>query len=185
MKWIRDNFTVTTDLHGLDLDFVVSALQSAWRKGVTPERIADAFANSLCFGMFDGDKQIGCVRVVTDRTFVSWVCDLFLDPAYRGKRLGRWLMECVMEHPDLVHTRLVFSAVPEAAGFYERIGFKQMERGFSMPSRGTEQDIRQVSSEGEPSDEPSMSSLEIGDSHLFLPGRPKKKDPTHETKKNR
>jgi len=138
MEWIRDNFTVTTDLSKFDIDFVVTSLQGLWRKGATREIIASAFGNSLSFGLLDGEKQIGCVRAVTDRKFVSWVCDLFLDPSYRGKGLGEWLMECVKNHPDLVHTRLVFSSVPESQAFYERIGFKPMGRGYAMPPRGAE-----------------------------------------------
>lgn len=137
MEWKRDNLTITTDLAKFDMSFVVSALQSTWRKGASGERIQDAFANSLCFGLFDADRQVGCVRAVTDREFVSWVCDLFLDPAYRGKKLGEWLMECVTNHPDLLHTRLVFSSVPESQAFYERLGFRPMERGYAMPPRGT------------------------------------------------
>ena len=137
MEWSRGNFAVTTDRSRFDMDFVVRSLQGAWRRGAKRESIEGAFANSLSFGLFDGRKQIGCVRAVTDRTFVSWVCDLFLDPSCRGKGLGRWLMECVMNHPDLVGTRLVFSSVPESQAFYERVGFKPMDRGYSMPARRT------------------------------------------------
>jgi GNAT superfamily N-acetyltransferase len=117
------------------MDFVVASLQGEWRKGATRERIEQSFVNSLCFGLFDGQKQVGCVRVITDYQFVSWVCDLFVDPAYRGRGLGEWLMDCVKNHPDVIHTRLVFSSVPESQGFYERIGFKPIERGYSMPPR--------------------------------------------------
>jgi len=139
MEWTRDIFTVTTDLSKFDMDFVVASLQGTWRKGATRERIESAFANSLPFGLFEGQNQVGFVRAVTDRKFVSWVCDLFLDPVCRCTGLGEWLMDCVAKHPDLVHTRLVFSSVPESQAFYERIGFKPMERGYSMPPRGPEQ----------------------------------------------
>ena len=158
MEWKRDNFTITTELAEFDMDFVAASLQSTWRKSASRKRIQDAFANSLCFGLFDGTKQVGFVRAVTDRRFVSWVCDLFLDPTYRGKKLGEWLMECVKNHPDLVQTRLVFSSVPEFQAFYERIGFKPMERGYSMRPRSTEQHAGQESSEAAPSassEEPS------------------------------
>ena len=141
MEWTKDNFTVTTNINKFDMDFVVLSLQGVWRKGAKRERIESALANSMCFGLFDGQNQVGCVRAVTDRQFVSWVCDLYLDPAYRGKGLGEWLMDCVKDHPDLLHTRLVFSSVPESQAFYERIGFKPMERGYAMPPRGTEQDL--------------------------------------------
>lgn len=146
MEWRRENLTITTDLASFDMGFVVSALQSTWRKGSSGERILGAFANSLCFGLFDGGKQVGCVRAVTDREFVSWVCDMFLDPAYRGRKLGQWLMECVENHPDLLHTRLVLSSVPESQAFYERSGFRPMQRGYSMPPRGTKR-----AAEGDPS----------------------------------
>jgi GNAT superfamily N-acetyltransferase len=134
----RGRFTVTTDLGTFDLEFIGDALRSAWRRGVEPARIERAFAHSLSFGLFDGDRQIGSVRAVSDRTFVSWACNLFLAPAYRGKGLGRWLMECVENHPDLVGTRLVFSSVPEGEVFHERIGFRPMERGYSMSPRRRE-----------------------------------------------
>ena len=135
MEWTRGTFKVTDDLARFDMSFVVESLQSMWRKGASKGSIESAFVNSLCFGLFDGYKQIGYVRAVTDREFVSWVSDLFVAPAYRGKGLGRWLMDCVMKHPELVHTRLVFSSAPEAQAFYERLGFKPMERGYSMTPR--------------------------------------------------
>ena len=117
------------------MEFLVASLQRVWRKGTLRERIEGAFAGSLCFGLFDGRRQIGYVRAVTDCNFVSWVCDLFLDPAYRGKGLGTWLMDCVVKHRDLVQTRLALSSVPESQAFCERIGFTPMERGYSMPPR--------------------------------------------------
>jgi len=135
MEWTKGNFTVTTDLARFDMDFVVTSLQSVWRKGMPRERIEAAFANSLCFALFESQEQIGCVRAVTDRNCVSWVVDLFLAPEYRGRGLGKWLMECVRNHPDLVHTRLVLSSVPESSSFYEHIGFEPMERGYSMHPR--------------------------------------------------
>jgi len=136
MKWTRDNYLVTTALSEFDMDFVVSSLQLQWRRGAGRERIEKAFEGSLSFGVFDRARQIGYVRAVTDRCFVSWICDLFLEPAYRGRGLGKWLMECVMSHPDLVHTRLVLSSVPKYQAFYERLGFSPMERGYSrIPNR--------------------------------------------------
>ena len=137
MEWTKDNFRITTSLSDFDMEFVVTSLQGLWRKGKPRARIEQSFSNSLCFGLFDSERQVGFARAVTDRSFVSWVCDLFVDPHYRGRGLGKWLMECVKNHPDLVHTRLVFSSVPESQAFYERVGFSPMERGYSMNPRST------------------------------------------------
>ena len=89
MNWTRDNFTITNEQSEFDMDFVVGSLQEAWRKGRAREPIETAFANSLCFGLFDGEKQIGFVRAVSDRCFISWLCDMFIDPEYRGKGLSQ------------------------------------------------------------------------------------------------
>ena len=135
MEWTQEDFTVTTDLSRFDMNFVVASLQELWRKGASPDKIARAFGNSLCFGLFDGQRQIGCVRAVTDHEFVSWICDLYLDQDYRGKGLGLWLMDCVKSHPDLIDTRLVFTSVPESEAFYRHIGYVPMKRGYAMPPR--------------------------------------------------
>lgn len=54
IEWKRDNLTVTTDLARFDTNFVVSALQSAWRKGASGERIQAAFANAHRTGLLFG-----------------------------------------------------------------------------------------------------------------------------------
>ena len=139
MQWTRDNFTVTTDKSKLDMEFVVDSLHSVFKRSAPRDRIEKAFRNSLCLVLLDGRTQIGFVRAVTDASFVSWVTDLYVHPDYRGKGLGKWLMACARAHPDLAHTRFVFSSVPEHCSFYEHIGFRPMERGYSMmPPEGTQ-----------------------------------------------
>ena len=131
MDWTRGRFLVTTSPEAMDMVFVTESLQALWRRVASRESIEKALKNSLCFALFDSGKQVGFVRAVSDHTFVSWVCDLFVDPTYQNKGLGRWLMECLSEHPDLSGTRLVFSATSAACAFYEHLGYLPMQRGYS------------------------------------------------------
>ena len=39
-------------------------------------------------------------RVVTDYATFAWVCDVFIAEAHRGHGLSKWLIECVVTHPD-------------------------------------------------------------------------------------
>jgi GNAT superfamily N-acetyltransferase len=48
---------------------------------------------------------------------------MFLDPSYRGKGLGKWLMKCVMGHPELQNLRRWILATRDAHGLYEKYGF--------------------------------------------------------------
>ena len=94
----RDSFTISTDPTRLDMNTVYDFLSRAyWAKGRPRERTQDAVKNSLVFGLYHGQKQIGMARVVTDFSIVAYLCDVFIDEEYRGHGLGKWLVQNVLE----------------------------------------------------------------------------------------
>lgn len=48
---------------------------------------------------------------------------MFVLPAHQGAGLGKWMMECVMAHPDLQGLRRMMLVTSDAHGFYARSGF--------------------------------------------------------------
>jgi GNAT superfamily N-acetyltransferase len=90
--------------------------------------VEKAMANSICFGLFHGDDQIGLARVVTDRATYAYLCDVYVLEEFRGKGLGVWLMECVMGHPDLQGLRRFSLATRDAHGLYEKFGFAELKK---------------------------------------------------------
>ena len=80
--------------------------------------VRKSIENSLCFGVFDGDKQVGFARLVTDYAVIGWVCDLFILPSYQGKGLGKWLVECMMDHPDVKGLRRILLNTRDAHDLY-------------------------------------------------------------------
>ncbi|HEY5177189.1 MAG TPA: hypothetical protein VII95_16645 [Terriglobales bacterium] len=65
----RGKFTVTSDLSRMDMNVVHGYLARAyWCEGLPRETLERAMRNSLCFGLFEGENQIGFARVVSDRT---------------------------------------------------------------------------------------------------------------------
>jgi len=121
----RGDFLVSTDPARLDVplvhDFVAN--RSYWGVGRPLDVVRRALDNSLCFGLYDQGRQAGFARVVTDRATFAWVCDVFVLEAYRGRGLGKWLMECVLGHPDLQGIRRLILATRDAHGLYRRYGF--------------------------------------------------------------
>ena len=79
--------------------------------------------NSLCFGLYEGDEQVGFARVVTDAATFAWLGDVFVLPDHRGRGLGKRLIEAVMAHPDLQGLRKFMLATADAHSLYERFGF--------------------------------------------------------------
>jgi len=120
----RENFTISTDPARLDVDTIVDFLARAyWAKGRPRERTERAIANSLVFGLYDGDKQIGLARVVTDYAIFAYLCDVFIHEDYRAHGLGKWLMETVHNHPDMQGLRRWTLATRDAHDLYRQFGW--------------------------------------------------------------
>src|SRR3990172_11417227 len=102
MEYERGTFTISDDRSRLDVDAVCDFLGRAYwanqRSRATIERL---IKNSLNFGVYDGNRQIGFARVVTDHAVFAYLCDVFIHEDYRGQALGKWLMKCIMSHAEL------------------------------------------------------------------------------------
>jgi len=123
----RDPFTISTDPARLDMNAVHNFLTRSYWAGTRPREYTDAaFANSLVFGIYEGCHQIGMARVVTDTIIVAYLCDVFIHEDFRGHGLGKWLMQTVLEHPDLKFVRRWLLTTNDAHGFYKQFGFEQL-----------------------------------------------------------
>ena len=93
-----------------------------------PEVVERSIENSLSFGVYKGTEQVGFARVVTDYATFAWIADVFILPAHRGRGLSKWLMELMIEHPQLQGFRRWVLATKDAHGLYERFGFITLHR---------------------------------------------------------
>ncbi len=121
----RDPYRLSTDATQLDLDVIHAYLarESYWAKGLDRAVMERSIRHSLNFGMYQGTAQVGFARVVTDYATYAYLNDVFVLPAHQGQGLGKWLIECVVAHPDL-QTLLRFGlATRDAQGLYQQYGF--------------------------------------------------------------
>ena len=120
-------YLISTDPQRLDRAFLFRSLNATyWAHGRSPEVIQESIRHSLCFGLYrkDTDEQVGFARVVTDQATFSWVCDVLIDEKYRGRGLGKWLMSCVVDHPNVKNTNSLLGT-RDAHGLYERYGYRR------------------------------------------------------------
>ncbi|HEX2992954.1 MAG TPA: GNAT family N-acetyltransferase [Anaerolineales bacterium] len=124
----RDRFTISNDPARLDIDAIVDMLSRAyWAIGRPRERTERAIRNSLVFGVYDGERQIGVARVVTDYSIFAYLCDVFIHEEYRTNGLGKWLVQAIMEHPDLAGMRRWVLVTNDAHGLYRQYGFTSLD----------------------------------------------------------
>jgi GNAT superfamily N-acetyltransferase len=123
--WTRGDYEISTDAARLDLGLTHKFLtgDAYWSEGVPREIVERAVGNSINFGLYKGAAQAGLVRVVSDKATFAWVCDVFVLPEHRGLGLGKWMMECVIAHPDLQGLRRWLLATNDAHGLYAQYGF--------------------------------------------------------------
>jgi len=128
-EWQNGEFIVSTDRNRLQIDAIHRFLseESYWAKERTKEQTETAIQNSLPFGVYKGENQIGFARVVTDYATFAYLGDVFISGEFRGKGLSKWLMQIVLSHPDLQGLRRWILATADAHGLYEQFGFSALK----------------------------------------------------------
>src|SRR5205823_5869774 len=95
-EWTRGEYTISTDRSRLDLDVIHGFLtRSYWAAGRSRDRVALTIEQSLPFGLYHREAQVGFARVVTDHVVIAFLADVFVLEPHRGKGLGAWLVEVV------------------------------------------------------------------------------------------
>ncbi len=127
-EWRKGEFWITTDPGRLEIDVIHGflATQAEWAIGIPRSKLEKSLRNSLCFSLFRDDSQIGLARVISDCATIAYLGDVFVLPEYRGHGLAKWLMECVVSHPDLQNLRRWILVTEDAHGLYRKYGFRQL-----------------------------------------------------------
>jgi GNAT superfamily N-acetyltransferase len=117
---------VTTDPARLDLATIHEFLSgSYWAKEIPREVVERSIRHSICFGAFDGGRQVGFARVISDHATFAYVADVFVVDSHRGRGIGNRIMACITSHPELQNLRLWTLFTRDAHGLYRRHGFQE------------------------------------------------------------
>lgn len=123
--FIKKGFSISTNQDLLDFELIYQFLDrdSYWAQGILPEKLRMAIRNSLCFGIYYQQEQVGFARVITDKATFAYLADVFILPAYRKKGLSKWLIQTILAHPDLQGLRRWSLATADAHSLYTQFGF--------------------------------------------------------------
>ena len=128
MEWRRDPYSISTDRDRLDHAGIHAFLrESYWSPGIPREVVDRSIRGSLPFGVYDGPRQVGFARVITDSATYAYLADVYILPSHRGRGLARWLMEVVHSHPELQGLRRWMLVTRDAQGLYRRVGWREVE----------------------------------------------------------
>ena len=122
----RDGYTLSTDPDRVDIETVHRWLSedAYWALG-RPREVVEATVRTCdVWSVFaPGGAQVAFTRAVTDGLTFAWLCDVYVDPAHRGRGLATWMAgEAVADLRERKLDRLVL-ATSDAHAVYRRVGF--------------------------------------------------------------
>ena len=122
-------FVVSDDPARLDLDLIHSFLrESYWAQDIPRDVLERGLRNSLCLGIYEGGRQVGFGRAVTDRATYAYLADVFVIESHRGRGLAKLFMRALMAHPDLQGLRRWALVTRDAHELYRQFGFTSLAR---------------------------------------------------------
>jgi N-acetylglutamate synthase-like GNAT family acetyltransferase len=128
LEWRRDeSYLISTERKRLDLATIHGFLsRTAWAAGIPLETVKRSLEHSIPFGVYEGRRQVGFARVITDCATFAYLADVFIDEEYRGKGLGKWLVETIASHPSLQGLRRFVLVTRDAQELYRKFGFEEV-----------------------------------------------------------
>ncbi len=128
--FLAKGYIISNDKSCIDFDRLYQYLEneSYWAKGVTVDRLKRAVEKSLCFVILKQEEFAGFARVVTDKATFAYICDVFVLDEHRKLGLSKWLMQTILQHPELQGLRRWSLATSDAHGLYKQFGFAPLSK---------------------------------------------------------
>ena len=127
----KNGFIITTNPEKIDYNRLhyFLAFESYWAKNIPMDLLKKACLNSINFSVLEvsTNQFIGFARIVTDRAVFGYLADVFIDSNYRGKGLGKWLIETIKMYPGVESLRIFYLVTKDAHSLYSKFGWKPLD----------------------------------------------------------
>lgn len=119
-------YRIVEGAENMKLEGVVRLLRTTYWADKRPvETIEKAMQHSACYGVYaeGSDTLAAFARVITDYATNFYLCDVIVDPACRGRGLGKALVSHILSQPEYRGLR-GFLITRDAHGLYRPFGFE-------------------------------------------------------------
>ena len=103
----------------MEVSAFLALVNRVWPGAYDRERTRAALEKTINLTAWDGERLVGCLRLLTDGYFFGTITELLVLPAYRRRGVGSRLLCLAKERTP---TMLYFGAQPGAEQFYEKNG---------------------------------------------------------------
>lgn len=113
----------------LDVEAFIDFAGKVWQGDYDPEQTRAALSKTINITAYDGEKLVGCLRILSDGYYFGTITELLVLPEYQRQGIGSKLLRLAKEHTP---TMLYFGAQPGLAGFYEKNGCRQSLQSYIL-----------------------------------------------------
>ena len=119
------NYRIVHGADTMDPGDIVRLLRCTYWADQRPvEQIEKSVRNSSCYGVYlEEAGLVGFARVISDYATTYYLCDVVIDPAYRGRGLGTALVGYIEGLPEYAGLR-GFLITRDAHGLYRKFGYE-------------------------------------------------------------
>lgn len=113
----------------LDASVFLLLVNQVWPNDYDVKQTEEALAATMNITAYDGEKLVGCLRILTDGYFFGTITELLILPAYQKQGIGSRLIQLAREHaPTIVY----FGSQPGVEAFYEKNGCQKSLQSYML-----------------------------------------------------
>ncbi|MDB5049639.1 MAG: hypothetical protein JWO30_2710 [Fibrobacteres bacterium] len=120
-----DAYEFDDDLGRLDYPVLEAWLSGTyWSPRIKAAEIEKGAVNStLVAGCYLDGRQVGYMRLISDKTRFAYIMDVFVEDAHRRKGIAENLVRFAMGHPELQDVYMWLLGTQDAHSVYRKAGF--------------------------------------------------------------
>ena len=124
-----EEILISDDKSKLDVELIHKFLfTSYWAAGRSIEEVTKSIDNSICFGIYKNDNQIGFARIITDFVVFAYLMDVFILEEHRGNGYSKLLLNRIFDDKRFKGIKKWMLATKDAHSLYNQFGFERIQK---------------------------------------------------------
>ena len=116
----------------LNASVFLTFVNQVWPRDYDIEKTQNALSKTQNITAYDGDRLVGCLRILSDGYFFGTITELLVLPDYQNKGIGSQLLQLAKKNTP---TMLYFGSQPGIEAFYEKNGCQRSLQSYIIEKK--------------------------------------------------
>ena len=116
----------------LNASVFLTFVNQVWPGDYDIEKTKNALSKTQNITAYDGDRLVGCLRILSDGYFFGTITELLVLPDYQNKGIGSQLLQLAKKNTP---TMLYFGSQPGIEAFYEKNGCQRSLQSYIIEKK--------------------------------------------------